>query len=295
MGIAKRILVSIAFRIPIIRHFLQIHHYLEEIKPIGQVTHISIDNYISKYLYENPKYQNPKRLNQFEYQVYSQNGEDGIITEIFKRVGTTNKFFVEFGASELMNNTTFLLLKEWRGAWIEADPDIVKRIKAKHSSLIRKESLLVKNAAVTAENVETLFKELEVPKEFDLLSIDIDGNDYWVWKAIENYRPRAVIIEYNAKLRQDVKWVMRYKPDCRWRGTCYQGASLKSLEILGLEKGYNLVGCDFNGVNSFFVRRDLTEDKFLKPYTAENHYEPPRHFLQREIGRPRDLGDFESI
>lgn len=292
MSVMRKVLGSMAFKIPLIRHFLEIHYY---VKSLAQIPDISIENYITKYMHENPKYQNPKRLNRFEYQVYSQNGEDGIITEIFKRIGTTNRFFVEFGASELMNNTTYLLLKDWTGAWIETSPNIVKRIKAKHSSLIKNKKLLVKNATIAAENVEMLFKELDIPKEFDLMSIDIDGNDYWVWKAIENYYPRAVVIEYNAKFRQEVKWVMKYNPNHRWRGTCYQGASLKSLETLGLKKGYKLIGCDFNGVNSFFVREDLVKDKFLEPYTAESHYEPPRHFLQREIGRPRDLGDFECI
>lgn len=244
---------------------------------------------------ENPRYQNPKRLTRFGYQVYSQNYEDGLIAEIFKRIGTTNRFFVEFGASELMNNTTYLLVKNWTGIWIEADPRTVKRIKARHKVLIRDKKLSVRNAFVTAENIETLFKELDAPEEFDLLSIDIDGNDYWVWKAIESYRPRVVTIEYNAKFSPDVKWVMKYNPGHRWGGTCYHGASLKSLEILGSSKGYKLVGCDFNGVNSCFVRDDLVADKFLPPFTAEEHYEPPRYFLVREAGRPSDSGDFESI
>jgi len=289
--------------LPIIKQFLlfrdtirNINNEITDIKTeIINIRSINIDTYIQKHMYENPRYQDAKRLNRFEYQVYSQNGEDGIITEIFERIGITNKFFVEFGASVLMNNTTLLLLKNWTGVWIEAVPDITEGIKAKHRALIENKRLLIKNAFVDSENIEKLFKELNVPEEFDLLSIDIDGNDYWIWKAIENYRPRVVVIEYNAKFGPDMKWVMKYNPNHRWSGTCYHGASLKSLEMLGLTKGYKLVGCDFNGVNAFFVRENLIGEKFLAPFTAENHYEPPRYYLARQVGHARDLADFESV
>jgi hypothetical protein len=261
---------------------------------LKHLTMITAENYIEKQMLENPRYQNPKKLNKYERQVYSQNGEDGIISEIFKRIGTGNKFFVEFGVGTGMeNNTTYLLLKGYNGFWIEGNKKLIKNIDRKFYSLISNNKLIVRQSLVTAENIENLFKEANVPKEFDFLSIDIDGNDYWIWKALENYHPRVVAIEYNALFPPDVECVIRYNPHFSWNGTSYHGASLKALENLGVKKGYNLVGCDFRGINAFFVRKDLVSDKFLEPFTAENHYEPIRFHYRTTVGYPRDFGDFE--
>ena len=256
---------------------------------------ILIDNYLRENLFENNKYFDPKRLSKYEYQVYSQHGEDGIIQEIFKRIGTTNKFFVEFGVEDgIENNTVFLLLKEWKGVWLEGGKKNIKSIQEKFGFLINTNKLIVKQAFITIENIERLFNSLGVPKEFDLLSIDIDGNDYWVWKAIDSYSPRVVVIEHNSVFRSDVEWIMSYNPNNIWNGSSYFGASLKSLEKLGNQKGYRLVGCDFTGVNAFFVRNDLVGDKFFEPFTAENHYEPPRYFLQNVNGHRKDFGVFKN-
>jgi hypothetical protein len=254
------------------------------------------EEYIQRQMLENPRYQNPKRLNRHEHQVFSQNGEDGIISEILKRIGVKNMFFVEFGAgSGLENNSAFLLLKGFKGYWIEADEKQVKELTQRFDLVIRAKRLTVRSALITAENIEQLFKDAEVPEDFDLLSIDIDGNDYWVWKAIENYHPRVVVIEYNAVYPPDFACVMKYDPAFISKGTSHFGASLKALEILGLKKGYRLVGCDFRGINAFFVRQDLVSDKFLEPFTAENHYEPPRYHFQTKPGHPREFGDVEIL
>jgi hypothetical protein len=261
---------------------------------LKHLTEAVAEEYVERQMRENPKYQNPKRLNKYEYQVYSQNGEDGIISEIFRRVGTQNKFFVEFGVGDgLENNTVCLLLKGYTGCWIEANEKQTKSINRRFSSLVNEKKLTVKHAVITAENIERLFKEADVPEEFDFLSIDIDGNDYWVWQAIENYHPRVVTIEYNSMFPPDIECTIRYDPAFFWRGTSYFGASLKALENLGRKKGYCLVGCDFKGMNAFFVRQDLVADKFLEPFTAENHYEPIRYHFQTRIGHPKDFGDFE--
>lgn len=261
---------------------------------VKHLTEAVAEEYIERQMHENPRYQNPKKLNRYERQVFSQNGEDGIISEIFSRIGVTNKFFVEFGVGNgLENNTAFLLLKGYSGCWIEGNDKQVKAINRKFSSLIKAKKLSVRQAIITAENIESLFREASVPEEFDFLSIDIDGNDYWVWKAIENYRPRVVAVEYNALYPPEVDCVIRYSPQFTWTGTSYFGASLKALEILGCKKGYSLVGCDFRGINAFFVRQDLVADKFLDPFTAENHYEPVRYHYRTTVGYPRDFGDFE--
>jgi hypothetical protein len=87
---------------------------------------------------------------------------------------------------------------------------------------------------------------------------------------------------------------MDYNPEHVWDNTVYEGASLKSLEILGAEKGYNLVGCNLIGVNAFFIRKDLTQDRFPSPFTSENHYEAPRYFLKRSVGHSRSFKIFSQ-
>lgn len=263
---------------------------------IATLRSMMIDKYIQANLHDNPRYQDPKRLNRHEYQVYSQNGEDGIIEAIFERVGTTNRVFVEIGVQDgLETNSTWLLLKGWDGYWFEGNSKSVAAINGKFSGPIGKKQLKVQQGFVTAENVEAILQENEVPIEFDMLSIDIDGNDYWVWKSIEKFKPRVVVIEYNALFRGNVRWVMKYNPSHVWDGTSYFNSSLKSLELLGQSKGYCLVGCNFHGINAFFVRRDLVADNFCAPFTAENHYEPIRYHLLKKNGFPRNFGDFESI
>ncbi len=249
-----------------------------------QVTELQIDNYLLENLHKNPKYDNPRKLNRYEFKVFSQAGEDGIISEIFNRIGTTNKFFVEFGVGNgLENNSAYLLVKGWQGYWIEGSERFCKSIRQSFEDLIANQQLTLKNTFITAANIEDLFREGNVPTELDLLSIDIDGNDYWVWQAITNYRPRVVIVEYNAIYPPESSWVMQYNPSHQWKYNSHVGSSLKALEKLGHQKGYKLVACSFSGVNAFFVREDLLGDNFCSPFSAENHYEPARYFLCSQV------------
>ena len=242
-----------------------------------------------------PRFQDPKRLGNHESQIYSQNGEDGIISEILKRISSKEKFFVEFGVgSGTENNTAALLLKGYSGVWLDSNGDNVRTIERDFGFLLGTGRLRVQQALVTAENVTALFKGYGVPEEFDVLSIDIDGNDYWVWRALQGYKPRVVVVEYNATFSPEVQWVVKYRPDFRWGGTSYFGASLASLEKLGVDKGYCLVGCDLTGTNAFFVRADLAGDRFLAPFTAVNHYEPPRYYRFPKAGHPRQFGEYEQ-
>lgn len=240
---------------------------------------IQVCDQIRKILAEKRNHE-PGRLLQNGFKVYSQNDEDGIIQEIFARVGVTNRYFVEFGVEGgLENNSLYLLLQGWKGLWLEGSTKRVQDIHARFQTKIDSGDLWVKEAFVGPENFTQLLNEASVPKEFDLLSIDIDGNDYHVLAALEGFSARVVVIEYNAKMRPPLKWVMKFNPTHGWDGTDYFGASLKSYELLLAKKGYALVGCNVTGANAFFVRKDLLADKFHAPYTAENHYEPARYFL----------------
>jgi hypothetical protein len=220
------------------------------------------------------KLDDPLYLDRFGYKVYSQNDEDGIIQEIFKRIGTTNKIFVEFGVEDgLQSNCHFLLFNGWHGLWIDGDEKQFLRLQKCFEKPLSTKQLTAVNAFITTDNINKLIGEYgNTNGDIDLLSIDIDGNDYWVWEKINCIRPRVVIIEYNAKFPPPCEWVMEYEPNYVWDGSDKHGASLKSLELLGKRLGYNLVGTNKNGVNAFFVKKELTEDLFAEPATAENLY-----------------------
>jgi hypothetical protein len=204
----------------------------------------------------------------FEKRIHSQNGEDGIIEAIFARVGITNRVFVEIGAEDgQVCNTRRLREAGWDGLQVDRrDPP----------------APMVEREFVTAENIEALFERHRVPHAFDLLSIDVDGNDYWLWKALTRWRPRVVVIEYNATVGPTEPRVVPYAADFENDGSDYYGAGLAALASLGAAKGYALVGCDSNGVNAFFVEQALAAGRFresppqrlYRPIAA--HYAPHR-------------------
>jgi hypothetical protein len=226
-----------------------------------------------------PRNADPKRLLRHGFKLYSQNDEDGIIQEIFRRIGERGRRFVEFGVQNGYEcNTAKLLVEGWHGLWIEANAQSAAQIRKHFEDFFRDGRLSLVEGLVTAENINTLLTEAGFIGEIDALSIDIDFNDYWVWKAIEVIRPRVVIIEYNSSLRPPLSLVVPYAPNKSWSGGNYFGASLEALARLGHVKGYRIVGCCFAGVNAFFVRDDLCADLFVEPATAEEHFEPARYF-----------------
>jgi hypothetical protein len=235
-----------------------------------------------------PRYADPKRLLRHGFKVYSQHDEDGIIQEIFRRVGTTSRTFVEFGVETGAEcNTTKLLIEGWRGLWIEASAPSCQRIASLFDGFLKDKRLTLHQSMVTAENINELIRSGGFSGEIDLLSIDIDFNDYWVWKAIEVANPRVVTIEYNAGLRPPMSVTVPYQPNRSSDGTNFFGASLEALVRLGRTKGYRIVGCNISGSNAFFVREDLCADYFVTPATAEEHYEPPRHFFSFLLAGPQ--------
>ena len=234
-----------------------------------------------------------RRLCHFESQVFSQNGEDGIIAEIFARIGTTNKFFIEIGVGDgLENNSAFLLWQKWNGIWIDKT-NYPKKVRRNVAEAIDSGQLKFHNEFVTMENIENVIGTEGVPNEPDFMSIDIDRNTIWIWRGIKRLRPRVVVVEYNATIPASINWSVDYRPFSAWNGTHYFGASLKAFEKLGEELGYALVGCNLVGINAFFVRKDLLgQDRFVGPFTAEEHHEPPRYYLFPARGsHPRGFHD----
>ncbi|MDR1975217.1 MAG: FkbM family methyltransferase [Bacteroidales bacterium] len=235
-----------------------------------------------------PKFSDKSRLEPYGYKVYSQNDEDGIINEIFNRVGTTNKTFVEFGAYDgLENNTTYLLMQGWRGLWIDGDKNKMKRMLKTYDRAIQHKQLMAECAFITKDNIDNLIGK-HINGEIDMLSIDIDGNDYWVWQNIKSIQPRVVVVEYNAKFPPPYHWKMEYDEHYWWDGTDKMGMSLQAATDLGEELGYQLVGTNICGVNAFFVRKDVVNKQlvasFPLPATAEHLFNPARYFLNINRG-----------
>jgi hypothetical protein len=225
--------------------------------------------------------------------IYSQGDEDGVIAEIFRRVGTTSKIFIEFGAEGGWENNTRLLLEEgWRGLWIEANPDYASLIRRAFRRPLRAGRLTVTEAFVTAENINQVILSSGLPTEIDFLSIDIDGNDYHIFKAITEVRPRVVCIECSVTKPPPVDWVMPYNPSHRWDGNNDCAASLVAMDRLARSKGYALVGTTPHSVNAFFVRTDLTARRFTAPFTAERFFRPVKY--EDIVSYPRTIPPVSS-
>ena len=173
------------------------------------VRQVEINNEVNKIIIDHFKINTT--INAYEKRIISQNGEDGIIEAIFHRIGTINKYYVEFGVEDgLQCNTGYLAaFKDWSGLMIESNIKMYKKLVNNYSHLPK---IKIAHHYITKDNINTVFREMNVPNEFDLLSIDIDGNDYWVWKALQDYKPRVVIIEYNASYAPSQRWIIDYDP-----------------------------------------------------------------------------------
>ncbi len=211
-------------------------------------------------------------LEAHEKKINSQNGEDGVIEAIFAEIGVTNKYFVEFGCEVAVEcNVAHLATQGWTGLLMDGF----------HKS--ENPLLEIKNEFITADNIQFLFQKHQVPEHFDLLSVDIDGNDFWVWKEI-THRPRVVVMEYNAIIPPHLSRTIWYNPYFRWSGTDYFGASLLALQKLGASKGYTLVYCELAGANSFFIANEDLPRGFA-PRPIEAIYRPPNYFYQNRCFR----------
>lgn len=195
-----------------------------------------------------------------EYRVFSQWGEDGIIDWLTSLVPIERKLFIEFGVEDYSEaNTRFLLAhKNWSGLIFDSDADKVASIRRRE--LYWQYDLTAEAAFIARENINDLLRQQGVEGDIGLLSIDIDGNDYWVWQAVSVVSPRIVVIEYNSRLGADRAITVPYRADFAraqaHHSMIYYGASLRALWKLARDKGYQLVCCNSAGNNAFFVRAD---------------------------------------
>ncbi|MGB9601882.1 MAG: hypothetical protein ACPMAG_03740 [Limisphaerales bacterium] len=215
-----------------------------------------------------------------ERKYYSQNGEDGILLYIFSQIGALNKNFIEFGIEDgsECNAANLAINFGWSGLFIEGSSSLAEKARRFYYNRhgISPDKVVVANEFLTLENVNAVFKRYSMVGEIDLLSIDIDGNDYWIWQAIDVVLPRVVVIEYNASFGADRSITVEYDPVFdtykKHPSGWYHGASLAALTKLAKKKNYILVGCESSGTNAFFVRADLSKDKFEPMSPADAFY-----------------------
>jgi hypothetical protein len=200
-------------------------------------------------------------LAEAEFQVASQWGEDGIIQFLLAHVPVPNRVFVEFGVESYAEaNTRFLLQHDhWSGLIIDGSEDHMRSVR--ESDLGWRHTLTAKSAWISAENIDALISEAGITGDIGILSVDIDGVDYWVWQAIRCISPRIVIAEYNSLFGPEAKVTPVYDPKFErakaHHSHVFYGASLAALTHQATERGYRLVGCNTAGNNVFFVRDDI--------------------------------------
>lgn len=204
---------------------------------------------------------NPKSLCEYEYQVYSQWGEDGLIQYLIRKVGIEHPIFIEFGVENYTEaNTRFLLINNnWSGLVVDGADRNIQHIKS--DPIYWRHNLKAELALIDRDNINSLIKKNGISGDIGLLSVDIDGNDYWVWDAINVVNPRIVICEYNSLWGDKEAVTIPYSPTFvraeSHASNLYYGASIVALTDLANSKGYSLVGSNKSGNNGFFVRNDL--------------------------------------
>ena len=208
-----------------------------------------------------PKSRFQQSIQAYEFKTFSQWGEDGIIQFLIHNVEIPNAIFVEFGVQDYKeSNTRFLLQNDnWSGLVMDGSPDAIEIIK--HDPLYYRHNLKAVCAFIDRENINDLLIQNGITGDIGLLSIDIDGNDYWVWEAIECVKPRIVVCEYDSLLGSARCVVTPYDKSFErlkaHYSFLYGGASIAALHRLGKKKGYSLVGSNSAGNDLFFVRDDV--------------------------------------
>lgn len=226
-----------------------------------------------------------KKIADNEFRVFSQWGEDGIIQFLLRHLNIENKIFVEFGVENYTeSNTRFLLVNNnWAGLVIDAGKKQVDYIKS--DPIYWRYNLKAVCSFITRDNINKLLMENGIKGEIGLLSVDIDGNDYWVWEEINVISPAIVVIEYNARFGRDravtIPYDEQFVRSKAHFSNIYYGASLKALYLLAKKKGYAFVGCNSAGNNAFFVRKDLKSDELPELSVEEG-------FVQGRFRESRD-------
>jgi hypothetical protein len=206
-----------------------------------------------------------------EFKVFSQWGEDGIIQFLIDRIPIENKTFVEFGIGNYSESNTRFLIQHnnWSGLVIDGSQDSIRSLQ--QEAIYCRHNLKSECAFIVKSNINQLIAQNGITGDIGILSVDIDGNDYWIWDAIDCIQPRIVICEYNSLFGSEKKVTTPYQDDfqifkAHYSGL-YWGASIGAFNHLAQQKGYSLVGSNTAGNNIFFVRNDVVGD--IPVYTPQ--------------------------
>ena len=246
-------------------------------------------------------------LSDVEFSVFSQWGDDGIINWLVENLNIKKKIFIEIGTENYKeSNTRFLLMKRnWTGYLIEGDKNHALDIKKQ--KIYWKYDLNIISKYVDRENINHIFNKLKLPKDIGLLSLDIDGIDYWVWEKIETIKPIIFICEYNAVFGDlnslTIPYIKNFNRYKYHHSNLAFGASIKAFQKLATKKGYILLGTNSNGVNAYFIRKEYYNElkkkirnikKFSSKFRESRDKNYKKNFL-RGIERKKKIEDVELI
>jgi len=241
---------------------------------------------------------NISSLKDVEFKIYSQFGVDGIIQYLINNIEIPNKYFIEFGVENyLESNTRFLLVNNnWEGLIFDGSESNIDFIK--NDRLSYRHYLTSECQFVTKDNINDIIKNKVNIEDIGLVSIDIDGNDYWIWNELVVVKPRVVICEYNNLFGSEHSITIPYDPNfsvIKAHYSClFYGSSLPALCNLAEKKGYDFVGCDSEGVDAFFVRKDISAP--FKKYSAIDGFVKGTFRISRNIqGQLTYLNRQESL
>lgn len=214
----------------------------------------------------------PRPIETYGFSVHSQSDEDGILLYLFTVIGTTNRRCVEICAGNGIEcNTANLIVHHgWYGLLFDGNGLLttIARNYYRYHPRTKIWPPVVRHAWITRDTINDLVRDAGFSGEVDLLSLDMDGMDYWIWEALDAIQPRVVVVEFQDSIGPERAITVPYSADFnayRYPLTDglpnYCGASLRAFVHLGKRKGYRLVGCNMYGFNAFFVRNDLAEDR----------------------------------
>ena len=219
------------------------------------------------------------KINYFEYRITSQNNEDGIIEHIFSKL-PNNKFFVELGFDFFECNSLNLIKNGWSGILIDADEDKCIKIERCLKFFYPNNNVKILNKTINRENVnEIIFSNIN-QKLIDFLSIDIDGNDYWVLEKIDAKKVNVICSEYNHWIGNNTLKVIPYNKNFTYKQDYYFGASLHSYVNLLNLKNFDLVAIDSSGTNAFYVKRNFSHQ--FEILSATNSYKKSSRFHSKD-------------
>lgn len=241
---------------------------------------------------ENRKTSHKNPFVSYGRKTFSQSDEDGLTVEIIERLNILNGNFIEFGVGNGMENNTLLLLAlNWKGFWFGG-----KKLAFETSKSTK---LTFGKVWITKENIAELYsKALKKLESIDLVSLDLDGNDYYFIEEllVKNFTPKIFIIEYNSKFIPPIEFIIDYSPEHNWQGDDYFGASLTSFNSLFEKFGYTLICCNSGtGCNAFFVRNEFIDLFPEIPTNLKDKYSSPFYWTPKLNGHNNSIKTIKKI